>query len=141
MLLYIIARAGEHSDYGCITLLWQDDVGGLEVRSNDGQWIQAPCIKDTCLVNTGDLMQRWTNDTFKSTRHRVSIPKSAEKLCKDRYSIAFFTHPNHDVMVVPFDTCIAHAEGDGSSASGQTAAKYPPISAGAYLQQKLMNSY
>jgi len=64
-------RAGEHSDYGSITLLFQDDMGGLEVKTATGKWIAAPKIADTILINTGDLMQRWTNDVFCSTKHRA----------------------------------------------------------------------
>ncbi len=57
-------RAGEHSDYGSITLLFQDEVGGLEVQTASGEWIAAPPIPGTVVVNTGDLMQRWTNHVF-----------------------------------------------------------------------------
>ena len=64
-------RAGEHTDYGSITLLFQDQVGGLEVQTADGNWLLAPCIPGAIVVNTGDLMQRWTNHVFCSTRHRV----------------------------------------------------------------------
>lgn len=57
-------RAGEHSDYGSITLLFQDQVGGLEVQTTAGEWIPSSSIPGTVVVNTGDLMQRWTNDVF-----------------------------------------------------------------------------
>lgn len=127
-------RAGEHSDYGAITLLFQDDVGGLEVRRSDDQWIEAPCIPNTILVNTGDLMQYWTNDIFRSTRHRVGIPSDKARLGRDRYSIAFFSHPNDDVDVSPLPSCV----------SADNPAHYPtdtPVSAGAYLQMKLGATY
>ena len=67
-------RAGEHSDYGSITLLLQDQIGGLEVRTRQGDWIAAPPIDDTIVVNVGDAMQRWTGDRLTSTPHRVTVP-------------------------------------------------------------------
>ena len=65
-------RIGEHSDYGTITLLWQiNDVPGLEVQDLEGTWHPVPYAQDGVVVNIGDLLQRWTNDYFKSTKHRV----------------------------------------------------------------------
>lgn len=71
-------RAGEHSDYGSITLLFQDDRGGLQVRSPNGRFVDAAPIEDTCVVNAGDLLARWSNDTIKSTVHRVVEPPRKE---------------------------------------------------------------
>ena len=65
-------RIREHSDYGTITLLWQiNDVPGLEVQDLSGTWHPVPYAKDGVVCNIGDLLQRWTNDYFKSTKHRV----------------------------------------------------------------------
>ncbi|MBD2441410.1 isopenicillin N synthase family oxygenase [Nostoc sp. FACHB-110] len=122
-------RAGEHSDYGSITLLFQDDMGGLEVQTTAGEWIAAPAILDTVLVNTGDLLQRWTNDVFCSTKHRVMIPQD-EKLKRSRYSIAFFCHPNDDVEIACLESCQKHK-----------SATYPPILAGEYLLSRLQATY
>ena len=74
-------RAGEHSDYGSITLLFQDNKGGLEVKSPKGTWVRATPIPGTIVVNAGDLLARWSNDTIVSTKHRViAPPPKAEEL-------------------------------------------------------------
>jgi isopenicillin N synthase-like dioxygenase len=85
-----------HSDSGGYTILWQDDVGGLEVMNKSGEWVAAPPIEDTYVVNLGDLMQIWTNGRFSSTPHRV-INRSGT----DRYSIPSFTNPAYDSIVKP----------------------------------------
>ncbi|WP_392531530.1 isopenicillin N synthase family dioxygenase [Nostoc sp. C117] len=121
-------RAGEHSDYGSITLLFQDDIGGLEVQTTSGEWIEAVAIPDTVIVNTGDLMQRWTNHVFCSTKHRVMIP-SDERVKQSRYSVAFFCHPNDDVEIACLESC------------QKQHPIYPPILAGEYLLQRLQATY
>lgn len=122
-------RAGEHADYGSITLLFQDNVSGLEVRSRDGSWISAVPIPDTVVVNTGDLMEHWTNKRFCSTQHRVISTMGAEGA--ERYSIAFFCHPNLDAEIQCVSTCT----------SVSNPPLYPPITAGAYLMEKLEATY
>ena len=72
-------RAGAHTDYGTHTLLLQDDTEGLEVQNRDGEWVAAPSIPDTVLVNGGDLLARWTNDVFCSTPHRVVLPQDQKQ--------------------------------------------------------------
>ncbi len=123
-------RAGEHSDYGSLTLLFQDDVGGLEVQSRSGDWLFAPCIPGTLLVNTGDLMERWTNDVFRSTQHRVGVP-TGDRSHRSRYSIAFFCHPNRDAEIRGIESCLE---------PGATP-KYPPIRAGDHLIHLLQATY
>lgn len=74
------SRAGSHSDYGSLTLLFQDNVGGLEVQDpSTGEFVSAPPIKDTIVINVGDLLARWSNDTLRSTLHRVVAPKGMAK--------------------------------------------------------------
>ncbi|KAL3881735.1 hypothetical protein ACJMK2_028131 [Sinanodonta woodiana] len=118
-------RCGEHSDYGSITLLFQDDVGGLEVKGVDGIYIPANPIPDTVLINIGDLMQRWTADKLIATKHRVLIPEEELKKRQCRQSLAFFVHPDDDCMI----TCL-----DGSN-------KYEPITSKDYLDYRFSLTY
>uniref|UniRef100_UPI00398E9709 uncharacterized protein n=1 Tax=Pristiophorus japonicus TaxID=55135 RepID=UPI00398E9709 len=112
-------RCGEHSDYGTFTLLFQDTSGGLEVMHKSGQYIAAPYIPNTVLLNTANLLQRWTSDKFISTKHRVPIPETDDKLNSTRQSLAFFLHPDHAAT-------IACCDGLG---------KYPPIISIQYLKE------
>jgi isopenicillin N synthase-like dioxygenase len=83
-------RAGAHSDYGSITLLFQDARGGLQVQGPTGAFIDATPIEGTCVVNAGDLLARWSNDNIKSTIHRVVEPPSGDTdVYPARYSIAY----------------------------------------------------
>lgn len=122
-------RAGAHTDYGSITLLFQHGVAGLEVRTRSGEWITAPPIPGTVVVNTGDLMQRWTNDVFCSTPHRVSPFVSGNS--PGRYSIAFFCHPNPDAEIRCIESCADH----------ENPPRYSPILAGEHLMEKLNATY
>jgi isopenicillin N synthase-like dioxygenase len=118
--------AGEHTDYGSLTILLTDNVGGLEVRRRDGTWIDAPPIPGTFICNIGDCLMRWSNDTYVSTAHRVSSPPG-----RDRYSIAFFFDPNPDALIACLPGCEASAR----------PAKYAPILAADYLRQRLVATY
>lgn len=118
-------RCGEHSDYGSITLLFQDEIGGLEVLPVDGEYTPATPIPKTVLVNIGDLMQRWTADKLISTKHRVLIPEEEVKQRTVRQSLAFFVHPDNEVMIESLD---------GSK-------KHPPITSMGYLQQRFAATY
>ena len=114
--------AGEHSDYGNITLLATDEVGGLEARTRAGAWIAAPPAPGAFIVNIGDCLMRWTNDIYVSTPHRV-VNRSG----KERYSIAFFFDPNPEARVEAIPSCLAPGE----------AARYAPILAADYLKMRL----
>ena len=93
--------AGAHTDWGGVTLLAQDDSGGLEVQNLAGQWLQATPIPDTFVVNLGDLMARWTNGIYNSNMHRVKNNVSGG----DRYSVPFFYSPRPDARIDCIPTC------------------------------------
>lgn len=116
----------EHSDYGCVTILAQDDVGGLEVKNAAGEWIQAPPIPGTFIINLGQQMQRWTNDLFKATMHRAMNLSGRE-----RYSIPFFFDANWDARIECLPTC----------RSAANPAKYPPVIAGPELHETFLRAY
>lgn len=115
--------AGAHTDYGCVTLLATDEVGGLEVQTRSGTWLKAPYMADAFVCNIGDCLMRWTNDVYVSTPHRVVSPAGRE-----RYSIAFFLDPNPDAVVAPLPGM-------------EKAALYPPITGADYLQSRLDATY
>jgi isopenicillin N synthase-like dioxygenase len=115
--------AGEHTDYGNITLLITDGVAGLQVRRRDGQWVDVADTGELILCNIGDCLMRWTNDTYISTPHRVKTP------ARERYSIAFFLDPDPDAVVDPSDLNPAKAP------------LYPPITAGDYLLGRFSATY
>lgn len=89
-----------HTDYGGITLVWQDESGGLEVRNRDGDWVPAKPIPGTFVVNIGDLMERWTNHRYASNPHRVVNASGGE-----RFSMALFFDPDFDTVIECIETC------------------------------------
>lgn len=89
---------GEHTDYGLLTLLKQDDVGGLEVKRYDGQWISAPPIDGTLVVNIGDMMEAMSGGLFMSTPHRVRNRGGPDAM---RLSFPFFFDPSFHAVVHP----------------------------------------
>ncbi|CAE6527398.1 unnamed protein product [Rhizoctonia solani] len=91
-------RAGAHSDYGSLTLLFQKSLGGLQVQLPNGEWLDAPVVDDAVLVNIGDLFDFWSGGRYPSTVHRVALPTGPEA-AQGRYSIAYFLHPTDNVLL------------------------------------------
>jgi isopenicillin N synthase-like dioxygenase len=118
--------AGVHTDYGNVTLLATDSVGGLMVRDRAGHWIDAPVIPDAYVCNIGDCLMRWTNDVYVSTPHKVVSPPG-----RDRYSVAFFLDPDPDAVVACLPTCIS---------AGQPG-RYPPVTVADFLRSRLEPTY
>ncbi|XP_071151779.1 uncharacterized protein [Mytilus edulis] len=118
-------RCGEHSDYGTLTLLFQDLVGGLEVKTRDGDYIQATPIPSTIVVNIGDMMQRWTADKLIATKHRVLIPNEESIKRQSRQSAALFVVPDSFSVI----TCLDDSE------------KYSPITCIDYLYGKFYEKF
>jgi isopenicillin N synthase-like dioxygenase len=88
---------GEHTDYGLLTILKQDQIGGLQVKTKTG-WIDAPPLKNSFVCNIGDMLDRITRGLYRSTPHRV-LNRSGQS----RYSYPFFFDPNFDAPVAPVD--------------------------------------
>ncbi len=115
-------RAGSHSDYGTVTLVFQESVEGLEARVN-GRWLTVPATQGTVTVNVADLLSRWTNGIYRSPEHRVALPPADVK--QSRYSNVFFYNPDSRATVRCMDAC----------RSDHRPPRYPPIKAGEFLRQ------
>lgn len=87
---------GYHTDPGVLTLLLQDNTGGLQTESRDGHWIDVPPTDGTIVVNLGDMMQAWTNDRYRAAVHRV-VPMTTQR----RFSIPYFSNPQRDAIIEP----------------------------------------
>jgi isopenicillin N synthase-like dioxygenase len=140
-------RAGAHTDYGTLTILTIDDEPGLQVQVADGGWIDVGHIEGGLVVNLGDLMQRWTNDRWRSTMHRVVTPEppaseTPELSASDsvalqtkqtvrgvgrRLSVPFFHNANWDAEV----ECL--------TAPGEEP-RHPPVTAGRHLMAKFRST-
>jgi len=119
--------AGAHTDFGGLTLLRQDNVGGLQVWDQESQgWVHAEPVPGTFIVNLGDMIARWTNDRYRSTLHRVVNASGRE-----RYSVPFFYTGNYAHTVECIPTCLAPGE----------TPKYPPITVEQHMRAMYQRTY
>ena len=113
---------GPHTDFGVLTILCQDDVGGLQIEDPDGRWLEAPPIDGTLIVNVGDLLARWTNGAFRSATHRVVSPSTV-----DRLSLVLAFDPNPETLI------------DGRGVGAGNPAE--PITCGDYLAWRFRKAF
>lgn len=121
-----IIGIGAHTDYGSLTILAQDDVGGLQVMNRDGQWVEGTPIAGTFVINIGDLLQRLTNDRYLANLHRVVNTSGRE-----RYSIPFFIDADYDAEFSPLPSCV----------SQDNPARYEAVTCGAHKYGRFVQSY
>lgn len=115
-----------HTDYGLFTILTQDGVDGLEVKCENGEWLNVPSKPNSLVLNSGDIIKRWSNNIFKSNPHRV-VNRSG----KERYSIPFFFEPNMHTTIQVLTNYI----------NEDNPAKYSPIKYGDYLVDRLQGDF
>ncbi|MTD17405.1 isopenicillin N synthase family oxygenase [Nakamurella sp. YIM 132087] len=124
-------RAGAHTDYGSLTIVRQEEApGGLQVFTQDGDWMPVPVVPGGFVVNIGDLMAQWTNDEWISTRHRVA-PPPADSGDSRRMSLVFFHQPNYDALVEVLPSCVPEGE----------EPKYAPVTSGDHLISKFVKTH
>ncbi|RDW94116.1 isopenicillin N synthase family dioxygenase [Aspergillus mulundensis] len=145
-----VSRCAAHTDWSSITLLFQDDCGGLEVEdvSRPGSFVPARPVKNSIIMNVGDLLQRWSNGSFwkpylfsfrwaNDTGSTVSLPELSDRIegpnrmTRERYSIPFFMSPDDDIVVECIPSCISDRE----------PAKYEPITRGDYNKMRMAMMY
>jgi len=125
-------RTGAHTDYGALTILaMTQSRGGLEVESKEGAWLPVAPADGELVVNLGDMMQRWTNDRWRSTMHRVITPDDLNDAMSRRMSVGYFMHPNYDAEISCIPTCLAPG----------AAPRHRPISAGGHIRAKIDASH
>ncbi|RUP07426.1 LOW QUALITY PROTEIN: hypothetical protein BC936DRAFT_140176 [Jimgerdemannia flammicorona] len=125
-------RAGSHTDYGSVTLLFQHNIGGLEVHAGRSRWIPAPVLPGCAIINLGDCLEYWTNGLFKSTRHRVVFRSDTQKL--ERYSLVYFCQGYEGVSLDPIpSSLVPHDEKEEEAGR--------PLTAVEHLRMKLDASY
>lgn len=124
-------RAGEHTDYGALTILLPENKpGGLQILGPSGLWEDVNVLPGSFVINIGDLMMRWSNDKWTSSRHRVINPPRAIGELSRRYSVAYFCNPNDDLLIECLPTCC----------SPNHPAKYAPVLAGRHRTIKIEKS-
>jgi isopenicillin N synthase-like dioxygenase len=120
---------GAHTDYGIVTVLWADQVPGLEIHGADGNWHPVMPADGALLVNLGDALARWTNDEWVSTLHRVAAPL-VDGIGVPRRSAAYFHDGNVDAVIECLPSCVTE----------DSPARYAPVTVGEHLAAKLAGS-
>lgn len=122
---------GRHTDYGVLTILLQDDVGGLQVETKDGSWIEVPPVPGSFVINLGDILEVWTRGAVRAAPHRVKVSST-----HDRLSVAMFYAPGFDcvVMPIPLDKTLIPLEYMSEKLSLDF-----PIRFGDYISKKYCN--
>jgi isopenicillin N synthase-like dioxygenase len=128
----IVQRGSVHTDFGTITLLTQDSVGGLLAQKLDGKWVSIPPVPGSIIVNVGEMLQRWTNNFLRATPHQVvELPNNGSERSPDfiqeRFSIAFFCNANKNVVLRCLDHCV----------TPENPARYDEINSHDYLTMRL----
>lgn len=124
---HLTLGVGRHKDSGALTVLAQDDVGGLEVkRKSDGKWVRVKPTPDSYTINVGDMVQVWSNEAYESVEHRVMVNSERE-----RFSIAYFLMPAHYTIVKPLDKVI----------NEQNPAKYRAYKWGRFFAQRKLSNF
>jgi isopenicillin N synthase-like dioxygenase len=117
--------AGPHTDNGTLTILAQDDIGGLQLRTLAGDWIDAPVIPGTFIINIGDMIVRWTNGAFRSTPHRVVCSR------RTRCSLPLFFFPDYRTVIEPLPEFV----------SADKPPRFKPVVWGEYVRQQFAAAY
>ena len=120
---------GEHTDYGIVTVLWADQVAGLQVLGSDGGWHDVLPADGALLVNLGDVTARLTNERWLSTLHRVKPPVVDGTILRRR-SAAFFHDGDVEAVIAPLPSCVGPGE----------APRYLPVTVGEHIAAKLRGS-
>ncbi|BCH12603.1 2OG-Fe(II) oxygenase (plasmid) [Mesorhizobium sp. 131-3-5] len=121
-----IMGIGAHTDYGNLTILAQDSIGGLQVMNRDGVWVEGKPIPGTFVINIGDLVQKLTNDLYLANLHRVVNTSGRE-----RYSLPFFVDADYDAVFTPLESCVSETN----------PARYQPITCGAHKLGRFVKSF
>ncbi|GAU31827.1 hypothetical protein TSUD_58280 [Trifolium subterraneum] len=124
---HLALGVGRHKDAGALTILAQDEVGGLEVkRKSDQEWVLVKPTPDAYIINVGDIIQVWSNDAYESVEHRVVVNSQ-----KERFSIPFFFFPAHDTEVKPLEELI----------NEENPSKYRPYNWGKFLVNRKSSNF
>ncbi|KAF6177047.1 hypothetical protein GIB67_015922 [Kingdonia uniflora] len=117
---------GRHKDPGALTVLAQDNVGGLDVKRKDGEWVRVNPIPSSYIINLGDCCQVWSNDKYVSAEHRVTVNSK-----RKRFSIPFFFNSSNNVMVKPIKELV----------NERNPSKYTEFNWGKFFKTKNVGNY